>query len=103
MKRTLFLTAALLVLVACMLQAKPQFGKSVLFNNDWRFKLSDEKDGASPTLDVSKWRTLDLPHDWSVEGTYSPDKASCTGYLPGGIGWYRKTFIVPGGSNLPTR
>ena len=95
MKRTLFLTAALLVLVACMLQAKPQFGKSVLFNNDWRFKLSDEKDGASPTLDVSKWRTLDLPHDWSVEGTYSPDKASCTGYLPGGIGWYRKTFIVP--------
>ena len=95
MKRTLFLTAALLVLVTCMLQAKPQFGKSVLFNNDWRFKLSDEKDGASPTLDVSKWRTLDLPHDWSVEGTYSPDKASCTGYLPGGIGWYRKTFIVP--------
>jgi beta-galactosidase len=95
MKRTLFLTTVLLVLVAGMLQAKPQFGKSVLFNNDWRFVLSDEKEGSSLTLDDSKWRKLDLPHDWSVEGTYSPDKASCTGYLPGGIGWYRKTFSVP--------
>jgi beta-galactosidase len=95
MKRTLFLTTVLLVLVAGMLQAKPQFGKAVLFNNNWRFMLSDEKEGSSPTLDDSKWRKLDLPHDWSVEGTYSPDKASCTGYLPGGIGWYRKTFTVP--------
>jgi len=95
MKRTLFLTTALLVLVAGMLQAKPQFGKAQLFNNNWRFTLSDEKEGSSPTLDDSKWRKLDLPHDWSVEGTYSPDKASCTGYLPGGIGWYRKTFSVP--------
>jgi beta-galactosidase len=95
MKRKLFLTIALLVLVAGMIQAKPQFGKAQLFNNNWRFTLSDEKEGSSPTLDDSKWRKLDLPHDWSVEGTYSPDKASCTGYLPGGIGWYRKTFSVP--------
>lgn len=95
MKRTLFLTTILLVLVAGVLQAKPQFGKAVLFNNNWRFMLSDEKEGSSLTLDDSKWRKLDLPHDWSVEGTYSPDKASCTGYLPGGIGWYRKTFSVP--------
>ncbi|MDO9257071.1 MAG: glycoside hydrolase family 2 TIM barrel-domain containing protein [Bacteroidales bacterium] len=95
MKRTLFLTTALLVLVTGMLQAKPQFGKAQLFNNNWRFMLSEEKEGSSPTLDDSKWRKLDLPHDWSVEGTYSPDKASCTGYLPGGIGWYRKTFSVP--------
>jgi beta-galactosidase len=95
MNRTLFLTTVLLVLVAGMLQAKPQFGKSVLFNKNWKFILSDEKEGSSPTLDDSKWRKLDLPHDWSVEGTYSPDNASCTGYLPGGIGWYRKTFTVP--------
>lgn len=95
MKRTLFLTIALFMFVGGMLHAKPQFGKAQLFNNNWRFTLSDEKDGASPTLDVSKWRTLDLPHDWSIEGTYSSGNASCTGYLPGGIGWYRKTFTVP--------
>lgn len=95
MKRTLLLTTIFLVLLASMVQAKPQFGKAMLFNNDWRFILADEKEGSSPTLDDSKWRTLDLPHDWSVEGIYSPDNASCTGYLPGGIGWYRKTFTVP--------
>jgi beta-galactosidase/beta-glucuronidase len=38
---------------------------------------------------------LDLPHDWSIEGPFSKANFSCTAYLPGGIGWYRKTFIVP--------
>jgi beta-galactosidase/beta-glucuronidase len=89
------LGAFALILVAATLQAKPQFGKAELFNNNWRFNLSDVKEGSSSTLDDSKWRILDLPHDWSVEGTLSPDKASCTGYLPGGIGWYRKSFTVP--------
>ena len=42
----------------------------------------------------SHWRQLTLPHDWSVEGTLSPSLASCTGYLPGGIAWYRKHFQV---------
>lgn len=89
------LGAFALMLAATTLQAKPQFGQVELFNNNWRFNLSDVKEGSSPTLDDSKWRKLDLPHDWSVEGTLSPDKASCTGYLPGGIGWYRKSFTVP--------
>jgi beta-galactosidase len=33
-----------------------------------------------------------LPHDWSIEGPFSDEWASATGYLPGGIGWYKKTF-----------
>jgi len=89
------LGAAILLLAASLLQAKPQFGRALLFNENWRFILSDVKDGSQPGLDDSKWRLLDLPHDWSVEGVYSPDKASATGYLPGGIAWYRKTFTVP--------
>lgn len=36
-----------------------------------------------------------MPHDWSVEGPYSPDLASATGYLPGGVGWYRKSLEIP--------
>ena len=95
MKIKTILGAFALMLAATTLQAKPQFGQVELFNNNWRFNLSDVKEGSSSTLDDSKWRKLDLPHDWSVEGTLSPDKASCTGYLPGGIGWYRKTFTVP--------
>lgn len=90
-----FLGAALIILAATFVQAKPQFGKAFLFNENWRFNLSDVKEGAQPELDDSKWRVLNLPHDWSVEGVYSPDKASATGYLPGGIAWYRKTFTVP--------
>jgi len=95
MKLKLFLGALVLFLATCVIQAKPQFGKAVLLNENWRFNLSDVKEGAQPNLDDSKWRLLNLPHDWTVEGVYSPDKASCTGYLPGGIGWYRKTFTVP--------
>lgn len=92
--KTLFCTA-IFVMATVIGQSKPQFGRSMLFNENWRFNLSDVKEGARPGLNDSKWRLLDLPHDWSVEGVYSPDKASATGYLPGGIAWYRKTFTVP--------
>jgi len=94
MKRTLFTVIAALFLAASLLQSKPQFGNAELFNQNWRFELSDVKEAPNSTFDDSKWRTVSLPHDWSVEGVYSPDKASCTGYLPGGIAWYRKTFTV---------
>jgi len=94
MKAKLVLIITVLLLTNT-LEAKPQFGRDVLFNNDWRFKLSDVKDGALASLDDSKWSQLTLPHDWTVKSVYSPDKASATGYLPGGIGWYRKTFSVP--------
>jgi len=95
MKTKSLLSFAIIFLTAIMGQAKPQFGNARLFNENWRFSLSDAKEFANPGFDDSKWRKLDLPHDWSVEGVYSPDNASCTGYLPGGIGWYRKTFSVP--------
>ena len=87
--------AVIIILVANVVQAKPQFGRALLFNENWRFNLSDVKEGSQPELNDSKWRLLNLPHDWSVEGIYSPDKASATGYLPGGIAWYRKKFTVP--------
>jgi len=95
MKLKSFLVTATIFLAVGILQAKPQFGRAFLFNESWWFNLSDVKDGAQAGLDDSKWRLLNLPHDWSVEGVYSPDKASATGYLPGGIAWYRKTFTVP--------
>ena len=95
MKQKLLLSVVMLLLATGIIQAKPQFGRDVLFNDNWRFKLSDVKEGAKPDLNDSKWRLLNLPHDWSVEGVYSPDKASSTGYLAGGICWYRKTFTVP--------
>jgi beta-galactosidase len=65
------------------------------FNFDWKFYKGDLTDGQSPDLDVNHWRTLDLPHDWSIEGPFGKNYASGTGFLPAGIGWYRKAFIIP--------
>ncbi len=64
------------------------------FDASWRFHLGDVADGQAPTLDDGAWRVLNLPHDWSIEGEFREDHPSGWGggYLPGGIGWYRKAF-----------
>ena len=67
------------------------------FNDGWRFHLGDVAEASDPSYDDSDWRQLELPHDWAVEGDFSPENPSGTGggALPGGIGWYRKTFFAP--------
>ena len=74
--------------------AQVSFGSPDKFNDDWCFILADDSTAMKPGYDDSRWRQLTLPHDWSVESAPSQELASCTGYLPGGIGWYRKTFRV---------
>jgi beta-galactosidase len=67
------------------------------FDFDWRFHLGDSPGAETPTFIDSTWRELDLPHDWSIEGPYdehAPTGGS-GGYLPAGVGWYRKTFRLP--------
>jgi beta-galactosidase len=66
------------------------------FNNDWRFNLGDDSTGKLTAFDDSKWRSLVLPHDWSIEGEFSEKNPAGIGggALPGGIGWYRKTFTI---------
>lgn len=85
------LTAALFFMSGIAV-AQVGFGDAKRFNDGWLFELSEVKGAENPLMADSTWRSLGLPHDWSIEGTYSPDLASCTGYLPGGIGWYRKHF-----------
>lgn len=71
------------------------FGNRELINTDWYFNLGDSKYAGAEYFNHSEWRKLELPHDWSVESVASPSLASCTGYLPGGIGWYRKELDIP--------
>lgn len=71
------------------------FGQPEKINDGWKFTLNDVKDGQNTSLDDKRWKSVDLPHDWSVKGQLSPTLASATGYLPGGIGWYRKTLDIP--------
>lgn len=74
--------------------AQVSFGDLLKFNDGWLFRLQDDSTAVGTDYNDSEWRKLSLPHDWSVEGQLSPSLASCTGYLPGGIGWYRKHFNI---------
>lgn len=61
----------------------------------WRFHNGDEPEAVDVNFEDTGWQLLDLPHDWAIEGNFSKDNPSGTGggALPGGIGWYRKTFV----------
>ncbi|MWB94126.1 DUF4982 domain-containing protein [Flavobacterium sp. GA093] len=75
--------------------AQISFGDSKKINDNWKFTLQDAPNAQSVTLNDSDWQSVNVPHDWSVKGQLSPTLASCTGYLPGGIGWYRKSLNIP--------
>jgi beta-galactosidase len=66
-------------------------------DSGWKFVLGDPGGAEAPSSSDSAWRTVDLPHDWSIEGR--PEKDSPTGagggFFPSGVGWYRKTFNAP--------
>jgi beta-galactosidase len=70
-------------------------GQKLDFNTDWKFYKGDVSNAQAVDFSDALWRKLSLPHDWSIEGPFSEQWASATAYLPGGIGWYRKTFILP--------
>ncbi len=68
--------------------------KQVL-TDGWKFLYGDEEAAWQKGFDDSAWRTVTLPHDWSVEHPFSLRNSSGTGYLDGGIGWYRGYFTLP--------
>src|SRR2546430_6958804 len=67
------------------------------FDHAWRFHLGDVPGAQETAFDDAAWRTLDLPHDWSIEGEFSEQNPAgvAGGALPGGVGGYRQTFTVP--------
>lgn len=84
-----------LAAITCLpMRAQVSFGEPTLFNEGWLFSLSDDSLARNEKYDDSSWRKLDVPHDWSIEGNLSKSFPSCQGYLPGGIGWYRKHFTI---------
>ena len=67
------------------------------FDFGWKFLKGDAPGAQDPAFADSAWRSLDLPHDWSVEGPFAQNEPSggAGGNAPTGIGWYRKRFRVP--------
>ncbi len=84
---------AMVVISSC---SKPEPRERTSFNEGWKFSLAAGGEEWQGSVDDSGWRLLDLPHDWSIEGEFSDTNPASPGggALPGGIGWYRKTFRV---------
>ncbi|MDI9363742.1 MAG: glycoside hydrolase family 2 TIM barrel-domain containing protein [Flavobacterium sp.] len=86
----------LFITIIIALQATAQ--RSIVnFNSGWRFLLGNDSLAFQPSHNDTKWHQLSLPHDWSIELPFSKTAPATNqgGALPGGIGWYRKTFTVP--------
>ncbi|MDE5845728.1 MAG: DUF4982 domain-containing protein [Muribaculaceae bacterium] len=84
----------LLVAAGMATSSAARDSRAINFDKGWKFTLENPAGASVPTLDDSGWRSLNLPHDWAIEGDFSQDNPSGTGggALHGGIGWYRKTF-----------
>ncbi|WP_347838436.1 beta-galactosidase GalB [uncultured Draconibacterium sp.] len=92
MKIYLIVVLSQFVFAAC---SKPENARVTAdFNDGWKFLLSDDSLAFQMNYDDSDWRELNLPHDWSIEGEFSNEHpaGNAGGALPGGIGWYRKSF-----------
>ncbi|MGL5379555.1 glycoside hydrolase family 2 TIM barrel-domain containing protein, partial [Clostridium sp.] len=69
--------------------------RSTIFNQNWRFVQGNPSGAEKADFNDSSWRTLNLPHDWSIEGDFTVEGEAESGFLLGGTGWYRKHFVVP--------
>ncbi len=106
MKHLFLLTTVIsLIFVSCTVQKKPE--RETKFNADWKFIRTDIENAEQPALDDAGWRTLDLPHDYSIEdlqgknsvkqiGPFSEESEGgiSTGHVVGGTAWYRKHFSL---------
>jgi len=106
--KTSYILLILIILgsVSCKQSGILESERTISFDSDWKFIKDDPEGAENASYDDSGWRSLDLPHDWSIEdlpdqsdsviGPFS--KASTakmrTGYTLGGTGWYRKTFTI---------
>jgi len=78
------------------------FSQTTLFDADWHFYRGGAQGAEMPGFDDSKWRKIDLQHDWSIEdlpATHTPFDPNAIsqvsgGFTVGGTGWYRKTFTI---------
>jgi|GEM_PF-640587 len=98
-----------LIIAAFQLQlAAQEFIRTTRFDDNWKFYRGKTEGAENPGFDDSKWRALNLPHDWSIEdlpaslslSATGPFDANAiggthTGFTSGGTGWYRKHFLLP--------
>lgn len=65
------------------------------FNNGWKFYLGTSSAAQNQNFDDSSWKSVTLPHDFSISQSFTTSGEAESGFLPGGTGWYRKSFTLP--------
>lgn len=65
------------------------------FNDGWKFYLGTSSTAQNPSFDDSSWKSVTLPHDFSISQSFTTSGEAESGFLPGGTGWYRKSFSLP--------
>jgi beta-galactosidase len=106
LKRTLvyeILFTLIIILAACSAAnaARPIINRQTRivqsFDSDWRFLKADAPGAERVNFADAAWRRLDVPHDWSIEGPFDEKNPTggAGGFLPAGVGWYRKSFTLP--------
>ena len=97
MKTIKRMIAMWLCMMCCLSIGATQVERKQLFNDGWKFWLGDEATASTVGFDDASWRKLTLPHDWSIEHDFDVKYPSGNdgGYVMTGIGWYRKSFLVP--------
>lgn len=97
MKTIKRMIAMWLCMVCCLSIEATQVERKQLFNDGWKFWLGDEATASTVGFDDASWGKLTLPHDWSIEHDFDVKYPSGNdgGYVMTGVGWYRKSFLVP--------
>ena len=91
-----------IAIIALLCSLATSARERVCFDSDWKFILGDSAQMASVEYNDAHWRTLNVPHDWAIEGDFYAGNPSGAGggALPGGIGWYRKNVKIEKCNNV---
>jgi beta-galactosidase len=87
----------ILIIVSSLLYSQLEASEKIKFDFDWLFHLGEDAEAMKPDFSPHdwKWENVQLPHDWSIHQSFNESYGAESGYLPGGIGLYRKNFFIP--------
>jgi len=99
MKQLTLIALAAISLFSSVIFAEdiPGVRKRQLMDFGWKFTTAPQTDANAENFDDASWRTVDLPHDWSIESKIDPNApmSGAGGFFPAGVGWYRLKFDAP--------
>jgi beta-galactosidase len=98
-----FLFVVVMLIGTLSAQAEIAGRVTIPFDSEWRFTKGATEKAEAPEFDDKEWQPVDVPHDWAIAGPFDEQAPARGegGFLPTGIGWYRKHFQLP--ANLEGR